>query len=447
MNPQRTKRRVYWLIGEDYAMCRGELEHIQDFLAELGDLDVKRSARPKRDQWILSTNHNAQFESHTAADPKKLGVVAPDGAIGCESGLWNQETYLRFIGRLAEKRGWGICTGSFESSYSHYAGVWYGAQTRPSDEEAAFSIPSWTNRIYYPDGENDKQMLFLKAKYPAHRFLERFGGVPSKPTGTVFHLFDPLLHIKNVEYDRNLPVQLWVDPGMVHPYAILAVQLPADGKVRVIDELYLFRHTHLQAISECERQPWYPNLSRVVIDVASKRETTDGPAGEKTWARQTGVPVYSAYHLVKDSIARVTDFLSLNRIEISPRCRGLIAEMGGGPAHPEFPGMTPWKYEVGADGSINVDKPTDRWDDGCKALAYGILDVFGEVDRDGRLMEEMNYLFGRREVYTPVVPSAPKLSNSDAWMEDLAKTYRANLDLQKRREEALKKPAGRLWRL
>jgi hypothetical protein len=445
-NPGPHERYVYWLMGEDYAQCRGELEYLQNFLVELDDLDIRASSRPRRDQWILSTRHNAQFESHTAADPKKLGVVAPRGIIGCEAGLWNQETYLRFVGRLAEKRGWGICTGSFESSYSHYAGVWYGAQARPSGEEAAFSLPSWSNPAIYPLGEQDPQILFLKEKFPFHRFMERFGGVPSKPTGTVFHLFDPLRHIKDIEYDRSLPVQLWVDPGYVHPYAILVVQLPPDGSVRVIDERYLFRHTHKQAIGEVMRQAWWPNVTRIVIDVASKRETTDGPAGERTWELDTGKPVYSAYHLVKDSIARVTDFLSVDRILVSPRCRGLIAEMGGGPAHPDFPGMTPWKYEVGADGGINVDKPTSKWDDACKALAYGILNVFGEVDKDGRMMEEMNYLFGKRGDFRPIVlPGDPKLSSCDAWMNDLAQKHQIRLDGLKKQSQS---PAStKLWRI
>jgi hypothetical protein len=120
--------------------------------------------------------------------------------------------------------------------------------------------------------------------------------------------------------------------------------------------------------------------------------------------------------------------------------------MGGGPAHPDFPGMTPWKYEVGADGGINVDKPTSKWDDACKALAYGILNVFGEVDKDGRMMEEMNYLFGKRGDFRPIVlPGDPKLSSCDAWMNDLAQKHQTRLDGLKKQSQS---PAStKLWRI
>lgn len=439
--PHKHEEFLYWLIGEDYSMCRGELEYIVGFLKEMNDFDERGSSLPKRDQSVVITKHGGRFETKTARDPRKLGVVAPRGILGCEAGVWTQETYLRAIGRLAEKRGWGLFSGSFESSYSYYAGVWMAAIDHPMPEEAAFSLPTWSNLAIFPGGRTDPEILRLEARFPKARFMERFGGVPSKPSGTVFHLFSTVDHVKPRTRNPEIPIQLWVDPGYIHPYAILAVQI-VDGIVHVLDELFLFRHTHQQAIAATKAKPWFSQVERVVIDVASRKETTDGPSGETTWERLTSLPVRAEYHLVKDQISRVTDFLSLNRIIVDPQCRGLIAEMGGGPPHPDFPGMTPWKYNVNSDGSVNVDKPTDKWDDACKALAYGLIHNFGLVDRSTRLVDEMNYLFPRPQSAGPrPAPGTPRISDSDAWMRLLAKDHVARL---KRIEQGPSK-SFRLW--
>jgi len=60
---------------------------------------------------------------------------------------------------------------------------------------------------------------------------------------TVFDEFDPVVHVKAIDYDPNLPLYRAVDFGFVNPFVCLWIQVDKDGVVRVIDEYIRSRAT------------------------------------------------------------------------------------------------------------------------------------------------------------------------------------------------------------
>jgi len=59
----------------------------------------------------------------------------------------------------------------------------------------------------------------------------------------VFDEFDPVIHVRKVDYDENLPLYRTFDFGFVNPFVCLWIQVDNDGIVRVIDEYIRTRAT------------------------------------------------------------------------------------------------------------------------------------------------------------------------------------------------------------
>jgi len=59
----------------------------------------------------------------------------------------------------------------------------------------------------------------------------------------VFDEFDPLVHVKQVDFDPSLPLYRSLDFGFVNPFVCLWIQVDSDGVVRVIDEYIRSRAT------------------------------------------------------------------------------------------------------------------------------------------------------------------------------------------------------------
>lgn len=59
----------------------------------------------------------------------------------------------------------------------------------------------------------------------------------------VFGEFDPVLHVRPVDYDANLPLYRTLDFGFVNPFVCLWIQVDHEGTVRVIDEYIRSRST------------------------------------------------------------------------------------------------------------------------------------------------------------------------------------------------------------
>jgi len=59
----------------------------------------------------------------------------------------------------------------------------------------------------------------------------------------VFNEFDPAVHVKQVEYDRNLVLYRTLDFGFVNPFVCLWIQVDDRGVVRVLDEYVQSRTT------------------------------------------------------------------------------------------------------------------------------------------------------------------------------------------------------------
>ena len=365
---------LFWIVGPDYDQCHAEFDYITEALGTLGLLDRNSISVPKVGGWSLKTSLGGEIGTKTSADETKLASVAPDGILMVETGQQTEQAYMRLRGRLAEKRAPMVLSGTFERGLTWYAQRWMAWQSDNVDEGRSFSLPTWSNLAIFPGGESDPEILALKATFPEDEFNERYGAIPAKPSTLVFREFDTAIHVTNdAEYVRGEPVQLWIDPGYAHAYAVLAVQI-REGRVYNFDEIYEEGLVAKEMIARAKQRPWWQDVrSPCVMDVAG-RAHPGTESQQEIWLKTAGLWMVSNRVPIIDGLLRLRTFLKdpetgLPRIFHHPRCKGTIAE------------YSKYVRRVEKVNSSATELPVDRYNDALKAISYGLVANFGYVER------------------------------------------------------------------
>jgi len=390
---QRPLDALFWIVGPDYFQARAEFEHLLPHLDRLDLLDAKTVSQPKNGPWECQTRLRAEghlptvVRTRSSTDVMSLASVAPDGILMVEAGQQEYEAYRRCMGRVAEKRGPIVISGTFESGAGWYADLFRSWQGDNEEGGRSFSLPSWSNTVRYPGGYDDPEMVRLRGIYPADVFQERFGGVPSKPSTLVFKEFHYSTHVKAfAEFDPELPVQLWIDPGYDHYYAVLAVQIRRDideCPVYHFDEIYETGLVARKMIARAKEKPWWPNVQTIIMDVAGKAHPAADSQAE-IWFRHTGIYPIMNHIRIADGILRHRTFLENPdtgnpRLFHNPRCKS-VREYGL------------YKRRKPSETTAATETPIDQHNDAMKALAYGLVANFGHVNAP-RPLPEVQVIF------------------------------------------------------
>jgi hypothetical protein len=104
--------KLFWLVAADYNRTRAEFDYICTNLDKLG---IGYVASKQVDPGEIVAQGGFKITTKSAQDPRKLAMEAPDGVLVCEASQVDYETYLRLRGRIAERRGWMLLSGTFES--------------------------------------------------------------------------------------------------------------------------------------------------------------------------------------------------------------------------------------------------------------------------------------------------------------------------------------------
>lgn len=373
---------LYWIAGKDYDRCHQEFEYIAKAMMSLGAVKGADIHTPQNGQWHMKLNTGATVKTWSLKDWLKVGFEAPDGIIVAEVAQISHTEYTRLTDRTAEKRGWVVGTGTFESSLGWFPEKFKLYQL-PGQEGKSFSLPSWSNTHIYPGGLNDPEIQRLKGKYSEDYFLERFGGVPSPPKGLVFPEFRYLIHVTEMDV-LDAPVYLWVDPGYDGAYAVEAVQIVGET-VRVIDEVYEQGLVTEQVIDVCMQRPWWQLVEGGAVDIAARQHQAM-PAVVEIWGERAKLVLSSQYIEEAAGRERLHTFLTVNpidhmpRLYVAPGCTGILSEFGVCP-NPFTGEAAPYKWKEARTGEIVGKSPDDKNNHGIKAVTYGLVDRFGYVTR------------------------------------------------------------------
>jgi hypothetical protein len=358
----------------------------------LGIADAERFAetigfRLQRKQRMLgSARPHSFYRNQALAGNEFLGYPV----VWCrvtDKGMGETETYDLHVpdGHAYWANGL-IVHNTFESSLGWLPPLWRKWKAENEDGAKSFSLPSWTNTAVYPGGRNDTEIKRLESIWPPDFFMERLGGEPCTPTRLVLREFNPEKHIKlSAEFDPSRKVQLFIDPGYQNAYAILAVHVSTDPqKVVVFDEIYEKGVLARYLIEKAMERPWWPNVSVLVLDKASKQHHANDSQLE-VWVQMTRKRGVMGYVPIDEGVLRHRTFLLDDpatgepKIIIHPRCKNLIAEHGL------------YMYAADSEGRPASEVPIDRENHAIKALVYGLVANYGLVE--GRRRQKIKVMF------------------------------------------------------
>jgi len=257
------------------------------------------------------------------------------------------------------------------------------AGLRDNDEGiTSFKLPSWDNLVAFPEGRTDPKIIRAERLLDSETFKVRIGAEPIRVSGVALKQLT-MEHIQPVEFDPDLPVELWIDPGHTGAYSVLVVQM-YDSQIRIIDEVYAKFLSTPDIIAICETKPWWKNIDSEdpgVIDRAAKqKQAATGHSVLDVWFEQAGLWLSLTEQVipVADGLEQARVHLAMpNHVVISPNCTGLIAECDLGEFPEGFDKEVPWHYKTNQAGAYIGDESLTGADHSCTALIYGLVYRYG----------------------------------------------------------------------
>jgi len=288
-----TKNGLGWIVGPSYDLCNPEFDYVLDVCRELGVVDESTVAgglgRPRRFK-LLDRYGGCELATRSATNPEAIAGRRPHFLAAVEAAQQPYEMLHKLMERAAQEAAPIILSGTFEGAYGWYAELWEKWQGVNDEGGVSFSIPTWSNLAKYPGGRQDPKIAELERMWPPDLFMERFGGIPSKPEGLVFKEFNRFEHVAHVSelFDPSRPVELWVDPA-THTYSVLFVQIQKDGQtVHVLDEVYekgILGHNIIPLVME--KSWWGHSCTTGIIDAAGTRRAGANKSQIEVWADVT----------------------------------------------------------------------------------------------------------------------------------------------------------------
>jgi len=377
---------LYWLIGAAYGETIKEFMYIQEDLRILG---MPVNATKRVDPGLIEVRFRDEarprlrIETKSATDIRRMSKDAPHGVIMCEPGQMDLVVFERAQGRLTPKNGWLLMPGTFENSIGWFPQLWQVWQSG-ADDRQSFSMPSPSNKALYPGGWDDPKIVALKRNSSDEFFMERIAGKPVPPKGLVFHEFRADLHVRDVQCLPGETVYIFEDPGYggEHNHAVEIAHI-VNGQVRVFDEIYENNLITEEIIQIVMHKPWWGTAAKVLVsDPNYKTQHHSMPAVAEIWLKESGLVARGTKMRINEGTERLKGFLKPDpifrepKIVFSPRCKGVLSELGAG-VNPLDGQAKPYRWKTDREGNTIGEVPDDRYNDGIKALIYGIWEMFG----------------------------------------------------------------------
>lgn len=390
------KPMLVWLVGQTYDRSMREYDYFLRFFGMLGMVKYASNSRADRERFIV-LHDGTLIKTKSVADARRIIQEAPDLIIVCEAGQVDLDAYERLRARIAASAGRMIMSGTMEGSVSWYADLfdrWWNSTTH----EQAFPLPTWTNHHLFPGGYWNPEIQKFLAAVGEEVFMERYGGIPRKPSGLVFgNYFNPMKHIgmpdgSDVQYLPGLDVYLAIDPGFSKGvYAVEACQFyPTNPTLRVFDELYVQDTYNADVVELCQMREWWKDVKGGAIDRQASFSQQAEPAPVRHW-HNAGVPLHYASERIpiQFGIDRMRSFFVPDRLTGLPRmiisrerCPGFLSELAVG-ASPITRRRQYYRWKLDPSNQIMGKVPIDEANHAIKAVTYLIWDKYGPLEAQG----------------------------------------------------------------
>ena len=384
------------LIGPTYKEPREEFRYLLGFLADLlprQQFDPKLHASfPKEGSCELTIPvqrtkdgevHFATVRTYTAAEIEAIRGWEAEWVMVCEIGGMPEGAFHNIMDRVLSSGGFILGSGTLETSQKWYHNLIKTGLSGGTIK--TFKLPSWSNLAAFPGGREDPKIKRMEKLLTEERFLVRLGGEPIRLSGVCIQGANRDTNVKDITFDKTLPVELAIDPGFAGAYAVLAIQQDGEN-INIIDELYSRFVTTDEIAEHAMKQPWWDSIDprqAGVIDRAAKQHHSNDSVLER-WYEKTGMwfDYIERVVPVDDGIEQLNIFAKMGILRVNPTCRGLLAEWDLGSFPEGFEESEPWHFRANAQGQLVGDRAVKGADHASTALIYWLVNRFGFITPD-----------------------------------------------------------------
>lgn len=378
------------VAAQEYDESRAEMEYIIGGLQQLGGLE--RKSTPQQGKWRATARGGIEIETISLAEgPEELSQrgLPYDVVALVEAGGIRYDAFLAARRRVAETRGTVLLSGTLRDNVGWYANLYSSFEGANVFDGERFSFPAWVNKDIFPGGREDAEIKRLEQILPADDFARTVGAEVLPNPARIYPEFSFPVHVAEVKYDENLPVELAVDAGFYPShYCVLALQVVNTGGfevVHVVDEIWEHHLTHYEVVGLCRQREWWPRVTRAVGGHESRQHQA-AESTQEVWenlvGQEDGDPRKFRFEVfdagrVLDGVVRVKTFLKdpatgKARIRIATGCTGTQAEFGS------------YSRKVDSRGNVVTEEPEDRNNDALDALRNWLVKRYGLVERARR---------------------------------------------------------------
>lgn len=380
-------QKMYWIVGPDFNQCRAEFQYLFSLYSKLGL--VTRFSMPEATtvRWYMELSTNERWETRSSADVSKLASFSIHGALIVEANQQSIAVWHKIRGRLAENRGWCVMSGTYENVSEWFVDTYEKWHVPNNDNGVSYSLPTWANTVSFPGGYEDEEIQALKRSVPETWFLERYAGIPSKPSNLVLPEFDYIRHVGSHSMNPQFPVELAIDPGK-RCYCVAFVQTIGETIV-VLDCVYKKNWIAQKVIPNVMKHPLWKYVSRNgyagSMDIAGFAEPATISQAE-LWRDIANIELYARKYPEIETINTIREALALDQILFS----NMGNESMNGEAIEPLAEFRLWKWRDEGEAMSERGSPIDRNNHFTKALGYYRLWKFGQTTQKHRRNRKPN---------------------------------------------------------
>jgi hypothetical protein len=333
----------------------------------------------------ILTSWGWDCQVRSAQHPESLVGEGLDWVLLVEAGRLRRDMFTQYIRpALSDHRGWSLATGVPELATDISLLYWGYQRGQDSGKRswASFKMPSWTNRIIFPGGREDDEILEAEDDLTEDEFRRQYGGEFVEKVGRVMQEWDDDIHLADLQYHPDWPVYAAVDYGYTNPWVWLWIQVDPFGQVYVLQEHYirmkdtdeiakqiLLDHPFMSKLVAFYPDPAAPDDTSILQRILRKpaRMNTGGELKTRLGMIRQRLKIQNPDAPIKDRKAGII---------VDRRCTMLSWEMREGYRWPEH------KSDVKSESELPMDKDNH----GPEALGRfikGYFDIVGD-DRHAR---------------------------------------------------------------
>jgi len=389
--------RRYWIVGPNYDLGEKEFRVIWNDLIigrELGkDKRVKKAYNKKQGDMYIEFPWQTRIEVRSAQHPESLVGESLHGVIMSEAAKHRTDTWERYVrAALSDWRGWASFPTTPEGQNWLYH-LWQFGRDPDFPDYASWRFPSWYNRVLYPGGREDPEILLIEQTTSREWFEQEIAADFTAFVGKIYGEFQEDHHVEKVEFNPAWPNYVAFDWGFVNPLAAVEFQVSPQDDIyvwRVHYKAYTTLSDHLD-LMKARSQPQGYHIDLAFGDAADPEAALvvtqnyapciADPRAKENW--REGVELVKTFLKVRPTGLVIDEYdtpLERPKLFIDHSCKDLIREFNNYKAPNPVGGRNPKNPRETSSG---ID------DHALDALRYGLMHIYQLGLNTGNHLEDV----------------------------------------------------------